>query len=208
MTVRAVGKDADTSKGEEPTVRRRGGGDTPPSRPKRDPASSSKGRRDTLAGVEDKLTEILSGAALAQSAIGEMSGDVRHISGGEVTAQFAPRLAASWVKLGRSNAAVGKVLTSIVEGSEIGGALAVTAMFVATQAQIYGALPPFPNPYLPPEPVPPSADVRAHEQAVQGRETPPPRHAADNADAIAQAEADRAKAAEARTRGQKGSNVE
>lgn len=203
MAIRDVDKEAVTR--EKKSTSRKGarGGDSPPvssspPRSKRDPRSSSHGKRDPLAQVETKLTELLSGVAMMQSTAGAVTGDERHIYGAEVTANFAPKLASAWVKLARTNPAIAKILIKMSEGSEVGEVAALTAMFAVTQAQIYGALPDFPNPYKPDMPVPPSRDVRDHERAVQNGQTPPPPHVANNLDAVAQAEADRAAAEETR----------
>lgn len=133
-----------------------------------------------------------------QSTAGAVTGDERHTYGAQVTAEFAPKLASAWVKLGRTNPTIGRILIKMSEGSEIGEVAALTAMFAVTQAQIYGQLPDFPNPYKPAMPVPPSQDVRNHESAVKNGQTPPPPHVANNLDAVTQAEADRAAAEDAR----------
>lgn len=152
------------------------------------------GRPSKLQKVEDRLNEMFAGIAVAQSGLGVVSGDPRHIIGGDVTAQLAPPMVAAWVKLAHENPRVEAVLLRMSETSAWGEVALATGALIYSQAQVYGAVPAdLPNPWAK-VPVPPSADVAAAYQqppppdwappagddAITGRQ--PPRSGVDDPD--------------------------
>lgn len=152
-------------------------GTSPPRRrPRRD------GKRDQLAKVEDRLNEMFATIAIAQSGLGVMSGDQRHVVGGHVTSELSPQLVAAWIKLARENPRVEKVLLRMSETTAWGEVILASAGFAYSQAQAYGAVPPtMPNPWVH-IPVPPSADVAAATADPPPPDWSPP--AANGADPI------------------------
>lgn len=127
------------------------------------------GRPSKLQKVEDRLNEMFAGVAVAQQGLGVVSGDPRHIVGGDVTAKLAPPMIAAWVKLAQENPRVEAVLLRMSETSAWGEVILATSALAYSQAQVYGAVPTdLPNPWVD-VPVPPSADVAAAYQ-----QPPPP----------------------------------
>lgn len=112
------------------------------------PGSRSRPRRDKLAGVEDKLNELMATVAMGQQALALATDDPRHGRGAVITNQLAPPMVHSWVELARENPAVERVLLRLTEGSAWGGVIMTSVGFVYSQAQAYEVLPEgFPNPW-------------------------------------------------------------
>lgn len=180
------------------------------SRPSTTPPRRSRNpRRDKLAKVENRLNEMFATIAVAQTGLGVMSGDQRHVAGGHVTSEMSPMLVEAWVKLARENDRIANVLLRMSETTAWGEVILATGGFIYSQAQAYGAVPPtMPNPWVA-IPVPPSPDVAAAyaeppspgwtppngSEPITGRT--PPRSGVDEASAAREEAERQRKAAEA-----------
>lgn len=188
-----------------------GTGGTESGTPKAPPRPRRRGRPSQMDKVEERLNEMFATIAVAQSGMGVVSGDNRHIVGGDVTAQLAPNLVAAWVKLAEENPRVRTVLLRMSETTAWGEVILATGALVYSQAQVYGAVPlTMPNPWVSIA-VPPSEEVAgayaspppaawtppAADGPIAGRQ--PPQSGVDS-ESAAKAEAERQREAAERAR--------
>lgn len=136
-----------------------------------------------VVGLEPALTEAIGKLAMLQTGIGVLSGDERHVKGGEVTADFAPRLAFAWTELAKRNEMVARILSGGIENSVTFNVVFATGGFLYAQAQAYEVIPDFgfvnplkgnnepdsERPAHPTDPTPPKPDTSGKDHPAAER---------------------------------------
>jgi hypothetical protein len=106
----------------------------------RPPGRSNAGSKTVIA-IEEGLTDLFSGLALAAQVQGN---DVAYV----VLTSRGPKVAKAWAELARQNASVRRVLERMMTGGAWGGVILSSISLAMPLAQSYGVLPPgIPNPF-------------------------------------------------------------
>lgn len=133
-----------------------GGKERAPRPTGRPPGRSNAGSR-TVVAIEEGLTDLFSGLALAAQVQGN---DVAYV----ILTSRGPKVAKAWAELARQNVSVRRVLERMMTGGAWGGVILSSVSLAMPLAQSYGVLPPgIPNPFQL------SAEEWAEAAAIQTR---------------------------------------